>query len=73
MAKSIVSYSDKWYRPVDTPAGKAGWYVDKITTEWQNSFANTIKVESIPFPSEEEAYKFARRYGGLEVSECQTQ
>ena len=60
-----ISYSDVYYRPVDTPVAPKGWYVDKYTTRWINNFTVEQDVKIIPFPNEGAARCFARCHGGL--------
>lgn len=57
-----VEYSAAWFRPVDTLAGKSGWFVDKRITLRINNLVEERRVESIAFPDRESAEKFARSH-----------
>lgn len=60
-----ISYSDVYYRPIDTLVAKSGWYVDKYITHRLNNLTVEQETIIIPFPDEQSARKFARRHGGV--------
>lgn len=60
-----ISYSDVYYRPVDTPVAAQGWYVDKYITRRINNLTIEQDTKIIAFPDEAAARKFARSHGGV--------
>ena len=55
-----TKYSGAYFRPVDTPVAKKGWYVDKITTECRPFKKADVRSKPILFATQEEAEAFAR-------------
>lgn len=55
-----TKYSGAYFRPVDTPVAKKGWYVDKITRECRPFEKVNISSEPIKFATREKAEVFAR-------------
>ncbi|MFQ6744652.1 MAG: hypothetical protein ACLRFN_01570 [Alphaproteobacteria bacterium] len=55
-----TKYSGAYFRPVDTPVAKKGWYVDKITTECRPFEKADVYSKPILFATQEEAEVFAR-------------
>lgn len=55
-----TKYSGAYFRPVDTPVAKKGWYVDKITRECRPFEKADVRSKPIRFATQEEAEAFAR-------------
>lgn len=59
-----ISYSDIYYRPVDTKVAPKGWYVDKYITLRINAVTVEQKTVIMPFANKGAALAFVRAHGG---------
>lgn len=55
-----TKYSGAYFRPVDTPVAKKGWYVDKITRKCRPFEKADVRSKPIRFATQTEAESFAR-------------
>lgn len=59
-----VIYSGIYFRPVDTKANKAGWYIKQTTITHMRYNKKEIVIKELYFESEQEAKEFELLLGG---------